>query len=364
MEWLYSGASALINKDDYLLGKPVDKNFELLQSGGLDLEAASSSSVAPLLDRETKIREDPLFAIKKREEEQRKQWLSNPIKMKQIQKMLEQKQQEKEEKKKKKKQKKHKKKVKHRKADDGEGSIAGRSYEDKKRKKVSHSHSSDPEFMGMDVNKLKQYLLQDGLGVHSSSSSDEATAVAPGNRSKHAKRAQGKSKHTDTDSSSEESHSNKQIKNRHERNSDKTKLKSHRRDDERESARYLRNTLKRSLSSPSEKRSATRTAESKSDNAALQKPVRKKLSADEMEKRREEMEMNAKWRDETRKESVDKYNKEEARELESQFKRKADFIAPMVSHATGKGSVEDRIKRNIYKVRQSGRSLESNFAKK
>lgn len=44
-----------------------------------------ASAVGTTNDMAAKVREDPLFLIKKKEEEARKLLLSNPVKMKQIQ---------------------------------------------------------------------------------------------------------------------------------------------------------------------------------------------------------------------------------------------------------------------------------------
>jgi hypothetical protein len=32
MDWMYEGPSALVNREDYLLGRKVDKSFELMEA--------------------------------------------------------------------------------------------------------------------------------------------------------------------------------------------------------------------------------------------------------------------------------------------------------------------------------------------
>lgn len=49
--------------------------------GALFLEAAASAA----LEAEAKLREDPLYAIKKKEEEQRRALLNNPVRLKMMQ---------------------------------------------------------------------------------------------------------------------------------------------------------------------------------------------------------------------------------------------------------------------------------------
>ena len=65
----------------------IDKPYKLFSKlggkpGALFLEAAASAA----LEAEAKLREDPLYAIKKREEEQRRQLLNNPVRLKKLQK--------------------------------------------------------------------------------------------------------------------------------------------------------------------------------------------------------------------------------------------------------------------------------------
>jgi hypothetical protein len=43
LDWMYKGPGAMVNKEEYLLGRCVDKTFELAQQA----EKASTSSLAP-----------------------------------------------------------------------------------------------------------------------------------------------------------------------------------------------------------------------------------------------------------------------------------------------------------------------------
>lgn len=113
LDWMYQGVAGLVDRDQYLLGRKVDKNFEILkkeedgvkeenpdqQPGALFTVATTSATV----DLENKIREDPLFAIKKQELKTKKTLLSNPVKMKHLRDMIERSLEKKKKKKKKRK---------------------------------------------------------------------------------------------------------------------------------------------------------------------------------------------------------------------------------------------------------------------
>ncbi|XP_022110159.1 pre-mRNA-splicing factor CWC25 homolog isoform X1 [Acanthaster planci] len=101
VDWMYKGPESHTNPDDYLLGKEVDKAILESQSGQKRMTEAqggissagsvfgSSASISvDAKDMARKMREDPLFAIKKRELNNRKELVSNPIRMKQLQQML------------------------------------------------------------------------------------------------------------------------------------------------------------------------------------------------------------------------------------------------------------------------------------
>ncbi|XP_068852787.1 pre-mRNA-splicing factor CWC25 homolog isoform X2 [Aphelocoma coerulescens] len=120
LEWMYQGPGGMVNREEYLLGRPVDKfildkveDKEAGCSGGTALLPGSifaRSGANSVLDMANKIREDPLFMIRKREEEKKREVLNNPVKMKKIKALLQNSLEKKEKRKKKeKKKKKHKK---------------------------------------------------------------------------------------------------------------------------------------------------------------------------------------------------------------------------------------------------------------
>ena len=93
MNWIYEAPGDNINREDYLLGKRVDKYVDpTLQAAEREKHLLATTpgslfagaSVNATVDLENKIREDPLFEIKKREQEAKKRLANNPVKLKQL----------------------------------------------------------------------------------------------------------------------------------------------------------------------------------------------------------------------------------------------------------------------------------------
>ncbi|XP_073539538.1 pre-mRNA-splicing factor CWC25 homolog isoform X2 [Phyllobates terribilis] len=98
LDWMYQGPGGMLNRDEYLLGRPVDKfildkmedpeSGPSTETGLLPGSIFSKPGAASTLDIANKIREDPLFMIRKREDEKRREVLKNPVKMKKIRELL------------------------------------------------------------------------------------------------------------------------------------------------------------------------------------------------------------------------------------------------------------------------------------
>ena len=105
LEWMYKGAigvSTESEREEYLLGKPIDRQVDALiqekekeeemiktKEGALFMKKGKTSFAKDLA---VKIREDPLLAIKQKEEERKKYILNNPLKLKKIRDYIERKQ--------------------------------------------------------------------------------------------------------------------------------------------------------------------------------------------------------------------------------------------------------------------------------
>ncbi|EPB72211.1 hypothetical protein ANCCEY_08700 [Ancylostoma ceylanicum] len=92
--WMYQGAKALVNREDYLLGKKIDKNFEKYSDAvneqkpeALDALLHTRTVVKPqpsavktsALENYVVATEDPLVAVKVKEETRRREVLENPL---------------------------------------------------------------------------------------------------------------------------------------------------------------------------------------------------------------------------------------------------------------------------------------------
>jgi hypothetical protein len=80
LEWIYTGDRA--KTEDFLLGKKYNADAP----SNPILEETSTTST---IDLANKIREDPLYLIKKKEIEQKKKILENPVRLKQLKELLE-----------------------------------------------------------------------------------------------------------------------------------------------------------------------------------------------------------------------------------------------------------------------------------
>ncbi|KAJ8965811.1 hypothetical protein NQ317_012326 [Molorchus minor] len=137
LDWMYKGATSLVDREDYLLGRSVDKTLDQLNNeekekklgilppkNHVEHECIPPSIrdfnrivQAEQVDLSAKLQEDPLVAIKKREEEARRQFLQNPVQLKKLQEALKAQQMKKE---------KHCKKNKHGDSNDLDSKIANK----------------------------------------------------------------------------------------------------------------------------------------------------------------------------------------------------------------------------------------------
>ncbi len=112
---MYAGPASHVDREEYLLGKRIDRQIDPLlaseekekevrrrgwgrgEGGGHSVLLGQALATGPgalfsapdaansTADLAIKVREDPLFLIRKKEEEAKKQLASNPVKMKQLQ---------------------------------------------------------------------------------------------------------------------------------------------------------------------------------------------------------------------------------------------------------------------------------------
>ncbi|XP_046385513.1 pre-mRNA-splicing factor CWC25 homolog [Ischnura elegans] len=341
LDWMYKGPGGVVSREDYLLGRAIDKSFDLLQEA--EKEAAQSSSgdgrscqglpgrsgmLDDQVDIARKLQEDPLLLIKKKELETRTQILNNPVKLKKLQRML----------------KEEKLKV-------GKKS----KKKSKKKRKRRSSSSSDDSSDGKDLDKIlaaKYNRLKDRLN------SVDVTKLLSDDESEENRRKDRREAST--------SHSHESSGPSRQRHDDS---RSYSKDyglvkppgyERRPSSKPTSDTSDRSQrsSKPTPKPSSVPPPQQ-------QRGQKRALTEEEMEKRRREMMDNARWRDEQRERNV-RHQKEEERKEKEAEKREYDtaFLRKQLSIAASVGTVEGRIKSNINNIQRSGRSMDMNFAKR
>uniref|UniRef100_A0A8C5NMR8 CWC25 spliceosome associated protein homolog n=1 Tax=Junco hyemalis TaxID=40217 RepID=A0A8C5NMR8_JUNHY len=321
LEWMYQGPGGMVNRDEYLLGRPVDK-FILdkvgdkdstgdtgLLPGSIFARAGASSG----LDMATKIREDPLFMIRKREEEKKREVLSNPVKMKKIKALLQNSLDKKERKKKKEKKKKHKK---HRRRS---SSMSSSSSEEERPRNKSQKRVDNSSWKAA-PSKIPGYGLQ-------------VRDPEAGPRPRECSRSPTRSPQ------------------RH----------SSRRNPQRSSASPSRHSKQHS--SHEEKGRARSPSPKKSFRRQHPPGYTRKISPEELERKRQEMMENAKWREEERANNLRKHRKEEEleKELEKLDSRDGKFFHRLKLESASTSSLEDRVKRNIHSLQRTPAALEKNF---
>jgi hypothetical protein len=80
LEWIYTGDHT--KSEDFLLGKKYDADPQ-------PNTISEDTTITSTIDLANKIREDPLYLIKKKEIEQKKRILDNPVRLKQLKELLE-----------------------------------------------------------------------------------------------------------------------------------------------------------------------------------------------------------------------------------------------------------------------------------
>ncbi|NXI48134.1 CWC25 factor, partial [Galbula dea] len=341
LEWMYQGPGGMVNREEYLMGRPVDKYiFEKAEdkdagcsseTGLLPGSIFAKSGANSVLDMANKIREDPLFMIRKREEEKKREVLNNPVKMKKIKELLQNSLDRKEKKKKREKKKKHRKR---RHSSSGSGSSDEERGRAKAQKRINSSSwkPAPPRVPGYGLQ------VRDPEQSHRAQSSPAASQE----RSSHRHQARSRSR----------SHSCSPQRHPGKRNSEQSGSRGSR-SPSRHSKQHSREEKGRARS-PSPKRSYRR------QHAP---GYTRKISPEELERKRQEMMENAKWREEERANNLRKHQKEEEleRELQKLDSRDGKFFNRLKLESAATSTLEDRVKRNIHSLQRTPAALEKNF---
>ncbi|XP_036176522.1 pre-mRNA-splicing factor CWC25 homolog [Myotis myotis] len=347
LDWMYQGPGGMVNRDEYLLGRPIDKyvfeKMEEKEAGCSETGLLPGSIFAPsgansLLDMASKIREDPLFIIRKKEEEKNREVLNNPVKMKKIKELL---QRSLEKKEKKKKHKKHK----HRSSSSDRCSSEDERNWGRSQKKMVNSSSvlSKVPGYGLQIRdsdhsqRLQGPLMAEPKGVHGWKNHSRSRSSSPSPPRHASKNTRGGSRDRRSRSQDRRSRSPRPSKTHN--------SKVNRRERGR-------------TKSPSPKKEVYQRRHAPG--------YTRKLSSEELEQKRQEMMENAKWREEERLNILKKHAKDEEREqrLEKLDSQDGKFIHRMKLESASASSLEDRVKRNIYSLQRTSVALEKNFMKR
>lgn len=413
LEWMYKNNTDLLNREEYLLGRPVDKNFEQLNAEEneykqklvgitvpknhvehecipFSLRSYRSLENTEQVDLQRKIIEDPLMAIRQKEMESRRKILENPVKLKELHKLL---------KKEKNSNRSHKKKRNKKRANKEKERKRGSSSEEndldvliaKKYKKIQATNAGNEILSKYKLQKMLSVKEDDLKKKKTNSSNDERL-----NRRGQSKEAPNFSRKREMETKSDQKNkysfdkkmkddkfnnetSKKSYSKSNERKSGQSSSKEHHSTvDQYDSANSDDNqSIKKNygLVSSKGKKIELMGTDMRNDykNIKLKKATkeqkstnirREKLSAEEKEKRFQEMMVNAVWRDSERKQNISKYAEESAKDKDIPFYDKS-FINKELHKAISKQtSVESRLKSNLNNIQRSSKAMESNFVKR
>ncbi|XP_076755303.1 uncharacterized protein LOC143426064 [Xylocopa sonorina] len=419
LDWMYKGPNQLINREEYLLGRPIDKSFEQMVQEEKDIELNQAprnhiehECIPPSLrffsgneqvDLARKMQEDPLYAIKKKEMETRSQLLKNPVKLKQLQQLLEQ--QSKKSKSEKKKKKKHKqnidsddeaqldlllatkykqlkekindkelmksmKKVKHkqkkkfkRESDSSSRRLENSSEEnssDESSQKHTKKRNKDTENSTQNKKYSKEkYLTFDKeekrRKIHEKRDRNRSSSRESNNRSfeerKYRSSKSDVDRRRDKDFRSR-SPRNREVKTYKNRNNDKSDFEYKHDEHEAAHSKLSSNTIK------------SHYKEDRNKDKWISSKKKQSLTEEEKERRRQEMIANATWRNKERERNVKKYRDEEKKEIDNGKAYNQDFVRKQLAVAAEVGTVASRIKANINNIQRSVGAMDTNFAKR
>jgi len=407
-DWMYNQGQK-VDQEDYLLGKKIGKDFEnegtMGQINAVEYDCAPPSIFASKaghqVDLQRKLMEDPLVAIKKRELEDRKRLLDNPLKMKALKEHIDSLKKQKKDKKKKKKKKKHR-------GSDSEGSdidldlallqrlekIEGREAEQDRKQIQEEEEKERKAFPSAPVYTDKEALdsppREDRRNRNKKDDQDlKRDRPRQRSRSREAysrrradspprRRRSNSRNHSSPPPSRRRSNSRDMRRSQPTSQKHRSRSREHRRSPPqsyraRRSSRS-RSNERRQPSPPPASRRRSRSADRgavkklKGEDRDDRKKKNDKKSCDaekEAEKARKLAEMmdNANWREEQRANKVKAYRKKEE-EDSNLAEHDPEFLRRELRKAAANSSVESRIKSNKHNIQRGIGAMDSNFARR
>ncbi|XP_060814023.1 pre-mRNA-splicing factor CWC25 homolog isoform X1 [Bombus pascuorum] len=400
LDWMYKGPNQLVNREEYLLGRPIDKSFEQMVQTEKNNELnqvprnhVEHECIPPSLrffsgneqvDLARKMQEDPLCTIKKKEMETRNQLLTNPVKLKQLRQLLEQQSKKRKGEKKKKKTKqdidsddeaqldlllatkykqlkdkisnkdliKSMKKVKHKRKKNSRKENETSNSESESSNEGSESKEKNTEVI---KDSKERYLIPDKEEERKHRSYEKLVkACSSSNDNNDRSFNRDIRKHRDNDFRSRSPQNRRSSTHKNTYNTENKYKDLSKRSHEKE-------TIYSKLSSDTNRYKYYKEDKNRDKWNFKKKQV---LTEEEKERRRQEMIANATWRDEERERNVKKYRMEEKKEMDSRKVYNQDFVTKQLAAAAEMSTVASRIKANINNIQRSGRAMDTNFAKR
>lgn len=329
VEWIYSGDK--IDRDAYLLGKPIDKL--LIEK---EMNKPKEDIFSDTVDLANKIREDPLFEIKKKEIEAKKRLLENPMRIKQIKAMISQTSND---------------------LSDSENELSD-DHRRSRNKREEYRNKRHDRYNDIHY-RNRSYPRRSKIDSSSSDDYRKKTVKSP-NRSISRSRSRSTSKDHRKHSSSKYGLSKRDYERR---------PKSEEEEAPKSEKQLEIEEIKRKIERIKQIRASENSKVSLKSHS-IQKNISSKLTDEEKQRRLLEMQENAKWRNDVRSNNIKKYRTDAKHEekLEEENKDKksqteaSSYFNNMMRDAYS--STEDRIKRNIKNVQRNQSSFEKNFARK
>ncbi|KAJ9579707.1 hypothetical protein L9F63_004633 [Diploptera punctata] len=339
LDWMYKGPGGTVDREEYLLGRAIDKSFEQMQQAE---KASSSKNTVELdclptsifsggdeqVDMARKLQEDPLYLIKKKEIESRSQILKNPVKLKQLQELVEQRKFFK----------------------NSPYKFHGSTEDGDNRRHICDSHETGKDLdalLAAKYIKLKEKLHKTDIAKLKRKRSDSSDSESSDNNRNNKIDMKHKRKHTSDSSEDEKPHRGYGLQ--------KTS----------NSKDHL--SKKRSSSENQQRTSFQRKSPPNHRYAPKQpwvKPERKKLTEEELEQKRREMMDNAKWREKEREKNVARYKAQDENERKKNKGYDENFLRKQLSSVAAQGTIESRIKSNLNNIQRSGRDMDKHFARR
>uniref|UniRef100_A0A914C880 Pre-mRNA-splicing factor CWC25 homolog n=1 Tax=Acrobeloides nanus TaxID=290746 RepID=A0A914C880_9BILA len=353
IKWMYEGPKSLVNREDYLTGKKIDKNFELysdvivkdkeedrtnsLARSSISKMGSFSGKKAGGLNIHVVRTEDPLVALKMKEENRKRQLLENPLIKLRMQKLLKQEFKKTVLESEEKHDKKDKKKKKTKSRSDSTSSTEKRhrrhsqSSESSKKPKSDHSHRKRHDSSGSENDRSVKSRRHDSSSLEVPKRRHEQRHDSGSSRSHH-RHSSGRDLRMNRSRSRSRSRSREQTRRRRHDTSSS------------EEDRPTSSTIKQKISESAKK---------------AEPEKRRKLTQEELEARRREMMSNVDWRNQVREENLEKSKEKLKEELETG--QVAGFIKPMLNQANESLTMEKRLQVSRQNLQRSHDYMDKSF---